>query len=302
MKRVVVAAFRSMLYAPGSEPRKMRKALNAGADAVIFDLEDAVAPEKKADARAEVARVLDEVSTEEHRHPPIFVRVNSQTSGLQEDDLAAVVRPGIAGLKLPKTETAEELVVLDHWCTEQESGRGLIPGSVGVIPGIESAAGLQALDPIARAPRVICLSFGAVDFARDIGTAPSADGTEALVALSLIAIASAAAGIQRPMDSAWSNLGDEDGLRRTASLARRLGFQGKAVIHPTQVAIVNQIFDVSDAEVSWATAVLAESEAAERGGRGALQVAGSLVDAAHVRRARAILELRDSREARNAGT
>lgn len=290
-----------MLYAPGSEPRKMRKALAAGADAVIFDLEDAVAPGQKADARAEVGHLLDELSAEGRPHPPIFVRVNSLASGLQHDDVAAVIRPGITGLKLPKTETPEDLVVLDRWCSEREQARGLERGSVGVIPGIESAAGLQAVDSIARAPRVICLSFGAVDFARDIGTEPSADGTEALVALSLIAIASAAADIQRPMDSAWSKLGDEEGLRRTASLARRLGFQGKAVIHPAQVSTVNQIFNVSEPEISWARAVLSEAATAERRGRGALTVAGSLVDAAHVRRARAIVELHDNREARDAG-
>lgn len=295
-------AFRSMLYAPGSEPRKMRKALDAGADAVIYDLEDAVAPDQKALARTEIARLLDELEAEGRAHPPIFVRVNPRGTGLQEADLEAVLRPGLAGLKLPKTEAGEELTLLDEICSRLESDRRLGQGSIAVIPGIESAAGLQSLDEIARSPRVVCLSFGAVDFARDIGTEPSTDGTETQVALSLISYASAAAGIGRPMDSAWSDLGDEDGLRRSARLARKLGFQGKAVIHPIQVATVNEIFGVSDAEVLRARAILAETEAAERGGRGAVQVGGALVDAAHVRRARAVVELHGSRERRDADT
>ena len=295
-----VIAFRSMLYAPGSEPRKMRKALDAGADAVIFDLEDAVAPDQKAHARGEIARLLDELAAERAPHPPVFVRVNPSDGGLQEDDLVAAVRAGLTGLKLPKTESAEELVRLDEVCRGLEAARELQQGSVVVIPGIESVRGLQIADAIARGPRVACLSFGAVDFARDIGTEPSADGTESLVAMSLIAYSSAAAGIQRPFDSAWSDLGDEDGLRRTARLARKLGFQGKAVIHPRQVAAVNDIFGVTDAEVARARAVLAEAAAAEQSGRGAVQVRGALVDAAHVRRARAIVDLYEGQEPHDA--
>ena len=295
-----VAAFRSMLYAPGSEPRKMRRALDAGADAVIFDLEDAVSSDQKAYAAAEIAGLLGELAAGGSPHPPVFVRVNPLASGLQEADLEAVVHPGLAGLKLPKMEDADELLALDEACSRLESERGLEHGSVVVIPGIESAVGLQAFDSIARSPRVVCLSFGAVDFARDIGTEPSVDGTESLVAMSLISYGSAAAGLQRPMDSVWSDLADEEGLRRTARLARRLGFQGKAVIHPRQIAVVNEIFDVSDAEVGRARAILAEAEAAERCGRGALQVGGALVNAAHVRRALALVELHDSRKARDA--
>ena len=295
-----VIAFRSMLYAPGSEPRKMRKALDAGADAVIFDLEDAVAPDQKAYARGEIARLLDELAAERAPHPPIFVRVNPFDSGLQEDDLEAAVREGLTGLKLPKTESPEELERLDEVCRGLESARELQHGSVVVIPGIESAGGLQVVDAIARSPRVACLSYGAVDFGRDIGTEPSADGTESLVAMSLIAYGSAAAGIQRPFDSAWSDLGDEDGLRRTARLARRLGFQGKAAIHPRQVAAVNEIFGVTDEEVSRARALLAGAAAAQQSGLGARQVQGALVDAAHVRRARAVVDLYESQEPRDA--
>lgn len=280
---------RSMLYAPGSDPHKMRKALGSGADAVIFDLEDAVAPNRKDDARSELAALLDELAMSGGPPLPIFVRVNAPSEGALAADLNAAVRPALCGLKLPKTETVDELLALDDACASLEGERGMDVGSTIVIPGIESARGLQAVGAIAGAPRVWCLSFGAVDFARDIGTEPSAEGTESLVALSTIAIASAAAGLQRPIDSAWSDIADEDGLRRAANLARRLGFQGKAVIHPRQVPIVNEAFDVSDAEVRRARALVEGADRAAAEGRGALQVDGSLVDAAHVKRARTLL-------------
>lgn len=297
----LLESLRSMLYAPGSDPAKMRKAVGAGADAVIFDLEDAVAIDRKADARIEVARLLDELSARAAPYPPIFVRVNPAPSGEQEADLEAAVRPGLTGIKLPKTESADELSTLDVTCARLESERGLPIGSVVVIPGIESARGLQAIDVIAHAPRVWCLSFGAVDFAHDLGTEPTADGTESLVALSLIAFASAAAGRQPPMDSAWSNVSDEEGLRRTSRRARTLGFQGKAVIHPRQVPVVNEIFDASDAEIARAREIVKLADDAARDGRGALQVAGALVDAAHLRRARAVLDLHGRRHADDTG-
>lgn len=286
---------RSMLYAPGSDPHKMRKALSAGADAVIFDLEDAVAEGRKQEARIEVARLLDELAADHAPHPPIFVRINGPSSGALDADLDAAVRPPLSGLKLPKTEGPEELVVVDEACTTLEAKRGMTAGSTVVIPGIESARGVEALDGIARAPRVWCLSFGAVDFAMDLGTEPTAEGVESLVALSSIAIASAAAGLQQPMDSAWSDIGDEDGLRRVAGLARRLGFQGKAVIHPRQVPIVNDVFDISESEVRRARALVRAAGEASTEGRGAIQMAGALVDAAHVKRARAVVDAYERR-------
>lgn len=285
------ARLRSMLYAPGSEPSKMRKALTAGADAVIFDLEDAVSHDRKALARAEVAALLDALAAGGVDHPPIFVRVNPASTGMQEADLEAAVRPALAGIKMPKTETADEIASLGAVCETLETARGIPPGSIFVIPGIESARGLEAVAALARAPRVWCLSFGAVDFANDLGTEPTPDGAESFVALSLIAIGSRAAGRDPPIDSAWSDLSDEAGLRRTAGIARRLGFQGKAVIHPRQVPTVNEVFEVTAAEVSRAQSIVEEAEQAAREGRGALQVSGALVDAAHIRRARAILEL-----------
>ncbi len=291
-----LGTLRSMLYAPGSDAHKMRKALDAGADAVIFDLEDAVAPDRKDTARSEVKALLDELGASRAPHPPIFVRVNATGAGALAADLDAAVRPGISGLKLPKTESADELRAIDAACAHLESDRGISAGSTIVIPGIESARGLRALDAIAEGPRVWCLSFGAVDFARDLGTAPSAEGTESIVALSAIAIGSAAAGLLRPIDSAWSDLADEAGLRDSSLLARRLGFQGKAVIHPRQVRIVNETFDISKAEVQRARQIVDEAERAAAEGRGALQVDGALVDLAHVRRARSIVEAYELRQ------
>lgn len=291
----LVSPLRSMLYAPGSDPHKMRKALAAGADAIIFDLEDAVAGDQKATARLEVAALLDELAGASEVQTSVFVRINALATGARAADLDAAVRPAVAGLKVPKVETREDLVALDAAISRLESQRGMRTGSTVVIPGIESARGLVAANVVAQAPRVQSLSFGAVDFAFDLGAEPDSEAIESIVPLSLIAIASAAAGIDRPIDSAWSNFTDDEGLRRSALRARRLGFQGKAVIHPRQVAIVNEVFDITPEDVARAMEVVAEAERAAREGRGALQVAGALVDAAHVRRARAVLTLHQQR-------
>lgn len=223
--------------------------------------------------------------------------MNALESGLLADDLEAVVRPGLDGLKLPKVEGGAELEQLDDLLRLLEAERGLALGGIQCIPGIESARGVLAMEDIARAARTWCLSFGAVDFARDLGVDPSPDGLETIVPLSQMTIISAAAGIAQPIDSAFSQIDDEAGLRASARRARTLSFQGKAVVHPRQIAIVNEVFTPDEMEIGRAGAVVEAARAATASGAGAATLAGGLIDRAHVRRAEDLLRVAE-REAR----
>lgn len=275
---------RSYLYAPGSNPAVMEKALGAGADAVILDLEDAVAPEDKLDARAAVAAVIA-------RLPPragteVHVRINSWPDGPSLDDLAAVVAPGLTGVRLPKVGSAESVGAVAAALDSLEHAAGMAPGSVLLYLSIETAAAALAALELARAPRVARLVFGATDFLADIGSPGAADGPATVVARGQLVLASRAAGIGAPVDNVHTALDDEAGLRRAAAFARELGFFGKSVIHPRQITAVHEVFTPSDAEVSEARRVLDHVAAV---GVGASTIDGEMVDAAVVARARRLV-------------
>ena len=286
---------RSFLYAPGSRPELMRKALKGRADAVILDLEDAVAPGAKDGARDEVAGVLRELADLPADRPAVHVRVNRATDGWDRDDLAAVVVPGLDGLRLPKAEDASHLVELAGLLDTLEAERGLPPGSVGLYPTLETALGASRLVPIVRStPRVRRLAIGTSDLLADLG----AEGDERLATLTIrshLVVESRAAGVGPPVDSVHTQLDDQDGLRSAARWARSLGFWGKSVIHPRQVDPVHEVFTADPDQLAWAREVLAALERAERGGDGVATVGGEFVDEAVAARARAILTRRGTR-------
>lgn len=274
---------RSYLFAPGSSPRVLGKVLGAGADAVVLDLEDAVAPQNKVAARAAVA---DLVVREAAAAPcEVHVRVNRTAGGYDTDDVAAVVGPGLRALRLPKAADAGEIAAVAALLDRLERDAGLEPGTVALYPTIESAAGVERARELAAAPRVESLVFGAADFLADVGA--GGDGRDAtLFARSTIVLASRTAGIAQPVDGAYTDLDDLDGLRRTTAWARSLGFFGRSAIHPRQLAVLHDVATPTPAELAWAREVAAVSE------RGAAAVvAGGFVDAAVARRARAILAL-----------
>ena len=287
--RAAPRSLRSMLYAPASSEHLLARVFGAGADAVVLDLEDAVARSAKSAARARLAAVLA-AATGHLEWPPIFVRVNALSTGLTEDDLTSVVRPGLSGIKLPKVSGADDVRALAALLDDLESARSLPAGSVCIMASIESAAGVEAAHAIAAASdRVWCLSFGAADFALDTGAEVSAEGTESLYARSRLVVASRAAGRSRPFDSVYPYLDDEDGLRISARRSRQLGFQGKSIIHPRQLSIVHQVFSPSREEVARARRVHDAFIAAEASSLAAFQLDGELVDYAVFERARQIL-------------
>lgn len=276
---------RSFLYAPGSDERILGKALAAGADAVICDLEDSVAVADKPAARSAVAALV--AGSAAGAACQVQVRVNRTPGGYDTGDIEAVVAPGLAALRLPKAVSAAEVAAVARLLDQLEPDRGLPAGSVGIYPTVETAAGVDQARVLAAAPRVVSIAFGAADFLADIG-AHGGDGYQAtLLARSALVLASRAAGIAPPADGAWTQLDDEDGLRRSTSWARSLGFFGRSAIHPRQLAVLHEIFTPGPDELAWARRVLAAVAEAS----GTAVVDGGFVDPPVVERARQLVAL-----------
>lgn len=265
---------RTMLFAPGNHARRVEKALTLGADAVILDLEDAVATTEKAATRPLVA-----AARSAPRRCALYVRVNALHTDYCYEDLVAVVGPGLDGVVLPMVESAADLQTADWLLAQLERAAGLAPGTVDLLPIVETGKGVQNVAQIAAAgTRVRRLAFGAGDYTADMGMVWSADERELDHARQSILVASKAAGLDAPIDSAFARLDDGDGLARLARHVAAIGFGGKLCIHPSQVDILNDAFSPSPEEAAYARRVVDAFLAAETAGAAAIQVDGKFVD------------------------
>lgn len=270
------ASPRSYLYVPGDRPDRLAKAPGRGADELIVDLEDAVAEDAK---DAALAVVLAWLPTVVDSDPPVWVRVNRGDRGLAEvAQLAA--EPWVAGFCLPKVESAEEIAAVDRVLTAADR-------DIRVAPLVESARGLAAVQDIAAAARVRLLHLGELDLAADLGLSPGPDESELLNARALVVMASRVARLAAPPAPVSPVIDDfglfADSTRRLA----RLGFSGRACIHPDQVAVAHRVFALQPDELTWAREVVDAADAATGGVVRAPD--GTMVDLAVVRRARRIL-------------
>ncbi len=287
--------FRTALFAPGSKERVMAKAAESGADAVIFDLEDSVPISAKAEARGLVAQAIDKTAAmPAGARPVVTVRTNAVATGLLADDLAAIVRPGLDAVFLPKAEHVEELQQTAALLDRQEAAAGMKQGTVEIVIMFESALGVhRCLDLIKASPRVTATCFGSArdgDLQTDLGCNWSIEGTELLYARSKVLLETRAAGNVLPFDGVFSDLNDEEGLVRDSTLSARLGYVGRTVIHPKQIAPVRQAYAVPAAEVAYYERVVREFEAVEKSGAAAaITVEGKLVDYAMYQRAKRVL-------------
>ena len=286
---------RTALFAPGIKERVMTKALESSADAVILDLEDSVPVASKAEARTLVAKTIDAAAGSLLR-PLIYVRVNAAASGLLADDLNAVVRPGLNAVLLSKTENVEDVQQTAAALERLESQRGMKPGSVEIILQIENALGVyNCFNLIKSSPRVAATCFGSArdgDLQTDLACSWSIEGTELLYARSKVLLDTRAAGSHiHPLDGVFSDLSDEPGLIADSRLSARLGYIGRTVIHPKQIAPVKSAYAVPEAEVAYYQKVVVEFAAAEKAGTAAISVDGKLVDYAMAQRARRVLDL-----------
>jgi citrate lyase subunit beta/citryl-CoA lyase len=279
-------SFRSKLFVPGARPELFGKALAGAADALSFDLEDAVLPEAKARARQDVADVLARAAA--MAQPPlIIVRVNAPGTPWFEDDLRALMRPGLDWINLPKAESADDVRHVAARLDALQAEAGLA-APVGLLVNIESAAGLhRAADIGAAHPRVTGLQLGLADLYEPLGI-ERRDSANVHATQHALRIAAAVAGVAA-YDGAFPNLRDADGFRAEAQGARRLGFAGKSCIHPSQIAPANEVFGPSADELTWATRVDAAARQAESDGRGVVLLDGHMIDAPFVLRARQLL-------------
>jgi citrate lyase beta subunit len=266
-----LASARSLLFVPGNDGHKLEKALSAGADVVVADLEDAVPTAEKETARRLVAEQLQERRTESL----VAVRVNGAGTGFWDEDLRAVAGLRLDVLVVPK---ASPSAVAE-----------LPKEGPPVVAVVESARGLKQAYETASAHPVAALALGAVDLGLELGLEPRPDGQEVLFARSQLVLDSAAAGIRAPFDLVRLDTRDAEGLERECRLARSLGFRGKLCIHPAQVEVVNRIFSPREDEVEHARRVVDVYERGAAEGRGAVALDGEMVDLPVVERARQVL-------------
>ena len=264
---------RSFLFAPGSEERKLVRALESGADAVVADLEDAVAPEEKGAARDLATRLLDDARTESLR----LLRVNGVGTEWHDGDLAAVSGRGLDGIVLPKATDADVRAVADRV-------------DVPIVAIVETARGLREAFEVASHEQVAVLLLGAVDLGLDLGLEQRDDGQEILFARSSLVVDSAAAGLRGPVDRVWVDVRDLEGLARDCAFARSLGFRGKALVHPDQIAPTHEAFAPTAGELQRAREIVAAYDRAVGDGHGVVALDGDMIDAPVAERARELLK------------
>ncbi|GHB74025.1 CoA ester lyase [Streptomyces viridiviolaceus] len=289
--------YRSMLFVPGHKPSWAAKAVASGTDAIILDLEDSVPAADKADARKMVRETVDRLRTEGVR-PDVWVRPNSVDSGLFGADVEQVVTAGLSGLFLPKVFTAEEIVRIDAIVSHIEEREGLEAGSVGLIVSFETAVSMAHCEEIAAAsPRVSSL-LGATgpnaDVGRELGFEFTPEGLETLYLRSRIVLAARAAGLHHPVSGVWQDMADLDGCRRFAEDNRRLGYRGLVVIHPSHVAVANEVFTPSPEVVDHYRRMIAAFREAEANGSAAVDFEGQHIDLAHAKTAQGVIDLADA--------
>lgn len=277
---------RSKLFVPASRPELFAKALAGEADAVSFDLEDAVQESRKAEARATLEAFLRQ-SAPRPGGKIVIVRVNGLTTPHFEADVAAVAWPAVDMVNLPKPESAADVRLAAAALARHEAGRGLVR-PIGLLPNVESPRGLRAAADIAGAdPRVVGLQLGLGDLFEPHGIDRADAGAVHAVQLA-VRLAAAEAGVWA-CDTVWAAVGDPAGYRREAEAARRLGYLGKSCIHPSQVPLANAVFRPSDGEIAAAARVMAAARDAAARGVGAFVVDGRMIDLPFIERAEAIL-------------
>src|SRR5712692_6349830 len=282
---------RSWMFVPGHRQKMIDKALTLGADAIMLDIEDGVAPSEKDTARKLIGEALGRERAP--KAPARFVRVNAIGHQRMDADLEAVLRPGLDGLVLPKVETAEEVLKVESVLKTREPERKIARGSVRLLVAIESPRGLLNAPAIAAASsRVVGLMFGAEDYGREMGlpTKREDEAQDMLYARSAMAVAAASAHVQA-IDGVWVDLKDSDGLGGFARQSRRLGFSGMSLIHPSQIDPINAVFSPTPEEIEYAKQVVQAFEEANARGDGSVAFGGQLIDRPIVERARRALEL-----------
>lgn len=289
---------RSMMYVPGHKEKWIDKIPTFGADVVVLDLEDSVPDHLKVEARNIVAAAIPRLNDGRTR---LFVRTNKGRYAYNFDDLLAVVQPGLAGIIVTKAEDPEDIEGLSRLIAEVEHVKKMPHGGVTMIPPIETARAAQFVFEIASNPRVetICaVSARGADLERNFGFTWTAEGLETLYHRSQAIIACKAAGKRFPIGGMWQEVHDLEGLRKQALFNKQLGFSGEIVLHPSNVAVVNEIYSPTQEQLDFYRGMIVAFAEAEKQGEGAILYRGEHIDLAHVETAKAFLALWDTPEGR----
>ena len=283
---------RSVLFTPGDRPKMLRKAADSGADVIVFDLEDAVSLDRKAEARTTVREVLSDPAFDPDCEVCVRVNASSEAFG---DDLAVLLEDSTSlrldSVMLPKVESAADVDELEAELEAHDEPRP-------VLALLESAAGILAAPDVAAADATDALVFGAEDLSADLGATRTAEGTEVLYARQRVVVAAAAHDCAA-IDTLVTDFGNDERLREDAAFSVRLGYDGKLAIHPAQVAPINEAFTPSPDEYEWAQAVLEAKREADEAGRGVFEVDGEMIDAPLIAQAERILERARATEPRD---
>lgn len=271
-------ARRSILFSPGDQETLLRKAPESGADVIVFDLEDAVAPSAKQAARNTVTDVLAEIDPD----CECCIRINPLDSGGKADIESLAGIPTVDSLMIPKVSGPEPIAAVREQLDANDLDRPL-------LALLESAAGILAAPDVAQAPGVDALLFGAEDLSADIGATRTAEGTEVVYARQRVVLAASAEGIDA-IDTLVTDFEDDDQLRADTQRGIEFGFDGKLAIHPRQVAVINEAFTPSPEEREWAERVLEAQAEADAAGRGVFAVDGEMIDAPLIAQAERIIE------------
>ena len=286
--------FRTPMFAPGSRPELLAKAQQSSADALVFDLEDSVAADAKDEARRHIAQSL-----EAGLRKPTYLRVNNPRAGDFESDLAVLRQApslrNVMGILLPKADDAQDVLAVTGPLSELEAEAGLGPGSLAIVPLIETCIGLRNTYDICRASAAVTgiglASAEQGDFMADLGGYWTPSAAALLYPRSKLVVDARAAGVQWIIDGVFMNLKDNEALRVESRLAREIGFVSKMAIHPTQLDVLHEVFSPSEAEVEYARGVVAAFRDGVACGAGAVTFRGVMVDRANVRLAERTLSL-----------
>jgi len=280
---------RSRIYVPGNNPRMLSTCGLFEADVITIDLEDSIAPDQKLAARWLVAEALKDL---EFGRSEVTVRINALSTPWGKKDLEAIIPTRrVEAIYLPKAESPEDIKQLDSILEKLERENGIEVGRTKIVPILESAKGVWfAYDIAVSSDRVVALSFGGEDYTRDVGGERTPEGTELMWARSQVVAGAKAAGKQA-LDTVYSNVDDLEGLYRNTVMIKRLGFDGKAAIHPNQIPVIHEAFNPTQDEIEHALRVIEAIEEAKAKGSGVVALGRKMIDKPVVERAERVLTI-----------
>lgn len=276
---------RALLYMPGDNWKMITKSITLGVDSICMDMEDGTAINKKAEARATIAKALQELNFGASEK---LARINSVGSGWEKEDIEAVLPYHPDGIVIPKVESFEQVEWASRIIEDAELKHGWKVNSIRILIGIETAKGILNLKEIAAHPRLDAIIFGGEDFAASIGAVRTQDAVELLYARQAVIVACAAYDLQ-PIDIVTIDYKDLDALKVESEFGARLGFSGKQVIHPNQVPVVQEAFTPSAEAIAYARRIVETFEASQKEGKGAYSLDGKMIDMPLLKNAQKVL-------------